>query len=314
MRRRASKLAGVALVTAGAGVSAGCGYIGAPLPPTLDIPARIMDLRAAEYGDTIEVEFTVPALTTEGLALTRVRSVELRAGDKLFPVPATAPGAVSHSVPAGDWIGQDVVVAVRATGPKGKTSDWSNEATLRISPPLPRPLDIKAENVERGVRITWRGATGHYRVFRATGDQKPEPLAESDQRQYLDESTQYGTRYQYWVQAVAGESQQSEISDAAGITPMDEFPPAVPSGLTAAPEAGAIELAWERNTEPDFRAYNVYRSVENGAFENVAPLIQAPAYSDRTVESGKRYRYAVSSVDLTGNESARSSMVEVTAQ
>jgi fibronectin type 3 domain-containing protein len=43
-------------------------------------------------------------------------------------------------------------------------------------------------------------------------------------------------------------------------------------------------------------------------------LIDAPAYGDRQVEAGKRYRYTVSSVDQAGNESARSEAVEATAQ
>ncbi len=53
---------------------AGCAYIGPPKPPALDIPTRITDLRAAEYGDQILVQFTVGALTTDGLALTSCES------------------------------------------------------------------------------------------------------------------------------------------------------------------------------------------------------------------------------------------------
>ena len=42
--------------------------------------------------------------------------------------------------------------------------------------------------------------------------------------------------------------------------------------------------------------------------------VEAPNYSDRRVASGKRYRYAISAVDLLGNESARSQPVEAAAQ
>ena len=48
---------------------AGCGYIGNPQPPALDIPSAVIDLRAAEDGDRVLVEFTIPMLTTEGLPL-----------------------------------------------------------------------------------------------------------------------------------------------------------------------------------------------------------------------------------------------------
>ena len=57
---------------------AGCAYVGAPKPPALDIPTRITDLRAAEYGDQILVQFTIGALTTDGLALTNVKTVEVQ--------------------------------------------------------------------------------------------------------------------------------------------------------------------------------------------------------------------------------------------
>jgi hypothetical protein len=297
---------------------AGCGYVGPPLPPALEIPVRVTDLRAAELGENIEIEFTIPALTTEGLALKTLRSVELRAivdgQAAMFEVPARAPGPVSHMIPARAWIGKDLSLTVRATGPKGKSSDWSNPVGLRIEAPLSRPADLKTDNAERGVRITWSGTGSRYRIFRAVENQQPDRLADVDGPEYLDESTQYGTRYQYYVQAIAGESQQSEVAGPVEHTPKDEFPPAVPAGLTAVPDVNSIELAWERNTETDFKGYNVFRSADGGSFEKIASLIEAPAFSDRMVESGKKYRYAVSAVDLIGNESRRSPVQEVTAQ
>lgn len=314
-------MAGVALFT-------GCGYVGQPLPPALNIPSRVTDLRMAEYGDKIVVEFTIPPLTTDGLPLKSVRSVELRvgpvsnpfntdawaAGAKRLEVPATAPGPLHHEIPAAEWIGQEVAIAVRAMGPKGKPSEWSTPRTLPVQPPLKQPADLKLENVEPGIRITWSGTSAHYRVFRVAGDGKPEQIAETDKPEYVDGPVQYGMRYQYFVQAIAGELQQSEISGPVPITPEDKFPPAVPAGLTAVAGVNTIELAWQRNTEPDFKGYNVYRSVEAGPFEKVATLIDAPVYSDRQVEAGKKYRYAVTAVDLTGNESERSPVQEATAQ
>jgi hypothetical protein len=270
-------------------------------------------------GENIEVEFTVPALTTEGLPLKTVKSVELRAtgggrAPAMFEVPAKGPGPLVHMIPAREWIGQDVILSVRATGPKGKASDWSNEVALHIETPLEKPADVKADNVEHGVQLNWRGTSSRYRIFRAVGDQPPELLAQPEAPPYIDESTQYGTRYRYFVQAVAGESQQSDVAGPVEQTPKDEFPPMVPAGLTAVPGVSSIELAWERNTEPDFKGYNVFRSVEGGPFEKVASLIEAPAYSDRQIEAGKKYRYAVSALDVTGNESRRSEVQEATAQ
>ena len=298
---------------------AGCGYLGDPKPPALEIPSRVTDLRAAEYGSKILVEFTLPALTTEGLALTKVRSVELRVSagtaSQNVNLKAAGPGPVHDEIGAGEWIGQDVLLTVRATGPKGKTSEWSNAVPLAVGVPIATPANLVAENVAEGVRLRWQGSGPRYRIFRAFTGPNPDRLAESDQPEYVDKTTSYGATYRYFVQAIAADGlRQSEISEAAAITPRDEFPPAVPAGLSAVAGVGAIELAWQRNTEDDFQGYNVYRSMEDAAFEKIAASIDAPAYSDRQVEAGKRYRYAVSSVDQAGNESARSEPVEVTAQ
>jgi len=49
------------------------------------------------------------------------------------------------------------------------------------------------------------------------------------------------------------------------------------------------------------------------AFQKIAGPIDAPAYSDHEIEAGKSYRYAVSALDRTGNESARTAAVEIVA-
>jgi fibronectin type 3 domain-containing protein len=85
----------------------------------------------------------------------------------------------------------------------------------------------------------------------------------------------------------------------------------VPGGLHASAAPGSIELNWERNTEPDLNGYRIYRATGAGEFEKLADVSVAPSYSDRAVEAGKTYRYAVASLDRTGNESARSAVAEV---
>jgi len=298
---------------------AGCAQIGPPKPPALDIPTRITDLRAAEYGDQILVQFTIGALTTDGLALTSLKTVEVQVtgGDspRMLHAQAKGPGPVAHEFPAKDWVGKQVTLMVRATGPKGKASDWSNPVTLAVGEPLATPADVKAISDPKGVRLSWIGAEGgRYRVFRGAGDAMPQRLAESDKPEYLDTAVDFGSPYRYFVQELAGEQRQSEISAIVVVTPADTFPPAVPVGLTAVAGVNSIELAWQPNTEEDLGGYQVYRSIDGGAAERIAGPVDAPNFSDRTVEIGKKYSYAITSIDRTGNESARSAAVEVTAQ
>lgn len=308
-----------------AALLAACGYIGPPLPPALHIPQRVEDLRAIQLGANIVVEFTLPALTTDNLPLENPRSVDLYIGPaeapfnvdawaaaaQRFQISASGPGPLRHQVPAQPWIGQQVTLAVRATGRTGRVSDWSPLLILNVDPPLERPDAVIARNVERGIELSWNAAAPRYRVMRAAGGETTlSLLGESGSPRYLDESTIYGTRYTYVVIGVNGETQQSLPSESVSITAVDLFPPAAPTGLSAVAGPQSIELSWARNTEPDFAGYNLFRSVDGGPLEKLPVQLEAPAYSDTAVTPGHRYGYAVEAVDTNGNVSARSPLIE----
>jgi penicillin-binding protein len=106
---------------------------------------------------------------------------------------------------------------------------------------------------------------------------------------------------------------ESDVAGPATVTPKDEFPPAPPAGLAVSVSGDSIELSWQRNMESDFKEYRVYRSMEDGPFERLAAGLEAPGYSDRKLLSGKRYRYRVTAVDQSVNESDPSSIVEAVA-
>ncbi len=196
------------------------------MAPTLDLPQRITDLTVVERGDKILAQFTIPPLTTEGLPLKSVRSVDLRvgtppnpwnqdtwaAGAKRVDVPATGPGVLKAEVPAREFVGKDVIVAVRATGPKGKTTDWSILRNISVQTPLPPPGGTKIQNTPQGISISWQGTAPKYVLFRAVGDEPPSLLGDTDKKEWLDTTTEFGTRYQYYVQGLIGELQQSDVA------------------------------------------------------------------------------------------------------
>ena len=133
--------------------------------------------------------------------------------------------------------------------------------------------------------------------------------------EWTDSGTEFGKRYTYLVQSIVtvGDRKQAEsdLSDEATIVPRDIFPPAAPKGVQASIAPNSIELNWERNTEEDLNGYRVYRAEGNGAMEKVGDVSVVPSYSDRKVEHGKTYRYAISAIDQAGNESPRSAPVDV---
>jgi fibronectin type 3 domain-containing protein len=68
-----------------------------------------------------------------------------------------------------------------------------------------------------------------------------------------------------------------------------------------------IDLIWTPVTDADLGGYEVYRREEGTAAVKLnSEPVKTPAFRDLQVEAGKTYFYSVSSVDLRGNESARS--------
>jgi hypothetical protein len=144
----------------------------------------------------------------------------------------------------------------------------------------------------------------------------------------LDEDVRFNERYEYRAQRVAtveanGQTLQLDgpLSAPVEIETKNTFPPAVPTGLAAVGTAGengagpAIDLNWQPNTEPDLAGYVVYRREGNGEWQRISPEqpVVGPAFHDANVVAGHTYRYAVSSIDQEGHESARSAETEETA-
>ena len=218
------------------------------------------------------------------------------------------------SVPAGKFIGSNVVIAARLSNPKGRDSGWSNFKTISVESPLADPTNFHAASDAKGVALSWNASSPvQVRIFRKTEQQtQPALLATATDNNYIDISAEYGKNYQYSIQAFRGVIESNTIGPQA-ITPIDTFPPAVPPGLTASAGIGSIELAWTRNTESDFKEYRVFRSEEGGAFAEIARGLDAPVYSDRMLQTGKRYRYQVAAADQGGHLSAPCAPVEIIA-
>ena len=120
---------------------AGCGYIGEPLPPLMRIPARVTDLAAVQRGSNLIVQFPVPAVTTEGTIIKQAVRLDLRIGpisgttfnpDAWAASAKAVGGAVieggraRYQIPASEWMGKEVQIAVKVVGANGRDAGWSN--------------------------------------------------------------------------------------------------------------------------------------------------------------------------------------------
>ncbi len=309
----------------------GCGYVGDVRPPALNIPRMMQDLRALQRGGNLLLEATLPKLTTDGLTIDDLPRLEVRYG----PPPATGfevnswadgarkattvigeNGLLRAAVPIAELAGKEIFVSARCAMAKGRWSPWSNVVVLTPQPPLATPSNIKPESSPDGARLSWSGDAPSYRIYRkAEGDEDFKLLATAEEAAYTDTTAAYGKRYEYQLQGtrrVGDRDDESEVSATANITPVDKFPPTVPRGLSTLLAVASVEVAWERNLDKDLRGYIVYRAIAEGPFQRISDIIEVPAYSDRKIEAGKTYRYAVSAVDHNGNESERCEPAAIT--
>ncbi len=331
MKQTSSVLSTLALL---AGL-AGCGYVGAPLPPALNMPVAITDLGAAQRAGRIEIQFTPSLNSTDGLILPSLSAIELRAGEntvagsfdvnrwaaaaRRIDVPAIKAELTRVELPVAGWEGREVVFAVRSIGPRRRPADWSAPVVLRIVAPPQPPAGLTAEATATGVMLRWQsGGEGSVRVYRKAASEEKETLAgPAGESNYLDADAVFGTSYVYRVQRVvaagAGEA-ESLLSTPVSITPADTFAPAAPAGLIVQAGIGGVEIAWDRNAESDLRGYQVWRALGGGELQRLGEPVTTASFSDRSVAAGNRYLYAVSAIDVSGNESKPCEPAEVLYQ
>ncbi len=147
------------------------------------------------------------------------------------------------------------------------------------------------------------------------------PLGEPGPEHFTDSGFEWEKTYLYRLTAVTiikrperEEQVEGDDTPPVRIVAHDVFPPSVPEGLQAAYSGEGqkpfIDLIWAPVTSADLAGYNIYRSESSTPAEKMvkvnSELVKSPSYRDFAVVSGKTYTYAVSAVDVRGNESQRS--------
>jgi hypothetical protein len=211
----------------------------------------------------------------------------------------------------------------------------SEISNLGIIVPLPvatAPTGLAATAKAEGVVLTWAApktsvigdaapVVSGYRIYRnAPGDVLNEfatPINTPPVRgtTYTD-TPPYG-EHEYRVTAVALEGPpllQSNASAPVKVTFKDLVPPPAPASITALIETNLVRLLWDPVEAPDLAGYRVYRSEGVGHDRDIkdigtVPLVNetltATTITDAHANLGIAYRYAVTAVDKSGNESPR---------
>ena len=224
----------------------------------------------------------------------------------------------------------------------GHSAGLSNMAYSSAGAAPPSVMDLSAEVWADGVDLHWKqshseAAPDMLRIHRKLLDPAdakkssessgPEPVMLTllvkpkdgkDRGEALDATAMFGRRYEYWIERVAQANLESHSikllsgpSNVVQIETKDVFPPKPPQQLAAVAveDQHVIDLSWSPNTEADLAGYVVYRSEGGGKPERVSPgdtPLVAPSFRDISALPGHNYRYSVSALDRSGNESPHS--------
>ena len=120
-----------------------------------------------------------------------------------------------------------------------------------------------------------------------------------------------GGNYNFPITIFSNDSINQLVILNMDVDVMDIFPPSVPKNINATINNREIALEWSPSTgEPN--QYNIYRGTDEEDTSLLDSVVGEPLqtfYPDFSIQSDQPYYYQISSVDRSGNESARSSNV-----
>lgn len=308
-------------------------------------PAAAEGLTAVQRGAAVFLTWSNPAKTVSGRPLAGLKAAEVWSfdGDLTESFKASAAAELEKKgrcvlrleglKPASP---QEVRVvldiarrpaktsfSVRVFDPSGRPSELSPPAVVALRAAPERPRDVELRVGAEAVELRWSApevnidgsrpaAVTGYMVLRSEEGGPFERLTSTPIAgpTYEDRRFEFGRLYAYSVRALAETPEgvvESEDSEPVLIRPVDVFPPAPPSDVVAVAVEGQVALSWAGGRDPDLSGFRVWRREAGGtAFVLLEEgLIRGTSFVDRPRGGRAAYVYAVSAVDRSGNESAR---------
>ncbi len=227
--------------------------------------------------------------------------------------------------------------AVEPQNSHGRSAGLSSQVRVPLAPTIDPPTSVRAEVTAHGIEVLAAAkeqpgnASLHFsfHVYRKpAGNGDAVDLGEASAfasglnvyPKFVDQTFEWEKTYEYWITPVTTVRQNGgTIAEVVGddsphvtVFAHDVFPPAVPGGLEAVASGVGqkpfSDLTWAPSGDADLAGYNVYRQEQGAATWTKinTGLVPTPSFRDETVAPGHTYNYAVSAVDLRGNESAKS--------
>ncbi|MGD9344646.1 MAG: hypothetical protein PVH84_02210 [Candidatus Aminicenantes bacterium] len=233
-----------------------------------------------------------------------------------------------YEIPSEEFSKMVFVFGLKVKDRKNKTSEFSP-----LFPVIPRsiprpPQEVKVNMRENSVAIEWKTPEENidsstppnvvgYNVYREAENEKFHRINSAliEGTSFEDNDYANNVTYRYYVRASATRSSpftESGNSKAAEILTVDTLIPVPPAGLVAIAGNDFVSLTWNANKETDLAGYRVWRKRQSEKkFVAVTELIAENVYYDSEVEKGQRYYYAITALDVNGNESQRSEAVSI---
>ena len=236
----------------------GCGTVGAPQPPSANIPKTVTDLQASRKGEVVTLTWTAPQETTDGALIHKPGKMivhrnigENQAASAVgeISLPESRKSQEAQAANLKDALGPLLTTAsgdfatytVEVTSASGKSAGPSNAVTVPLVPVAAPPKDLRVQVIAEGVSLSWNqswtpqnktglGAEYSYRIMRRQeGSNQPPVLvkelsAGNSAAQVIDTGIEWEKQYQYWVTPVTtwrnGDQQKGEVEgdDSSPVT------------------------------------------------------------------------------------------------
>ena len=212
--------------------------MGSHVPPSLELPKIVNDLKAVRKGDKIYLRWTLPTKTTDGetvehLGKTRIcRNLneasaqceivgEVQTPQPSQIVPSTTKPSTANEANYVDTLPEDsqqdpkkiLSYSVSVENDSGRSAGLSNRVQIPAAQTLSAPTDFKAQATADGIVLNWTAVTpppdfhGSYRIYRqqegtATNVVAGELPMDPASIQFVDHGLEWGKIYSYHITVV----------------------------------------------------------------------------------------------------------------
>jgi len=267
------------------------------------LPGRAESLVATTADSQVTLNWTAPDGNGRPITKYKIYSGESEGSTGLLTTIGNFTGFVHKDLDNG----VTYYYKITAVNEAGEGSISTVVSARPMGAPGPA-TDLAAVSIPSGVRLNWTAPSDlggsdsvTYRVLRGESETAAEPIAEiTDIEEFLDETTELGVTYYYWVQTITSFA-DGVLTDFVRITAA-VVPDIVPNLVTTGGN-GIVELSWDpplADGGSPIVEYVVRRGEFVTGMVEIARVADGTSYTDSEVTNGRTYYYTVRAINRIG--------------